>query len=146
MTAPPTVAPAPNVEAFALPAYCDGSGADLITVTNRDRRAAGLAPLCPNSRLGHLAQQWADHLAATSTFVHQDLWSAIDTTPFYAMAENILRAPGPITIDQMEVLWMNSPEHRKNILNPSYVAVGVGIARTAQGVTYAVVEFGGMPR
>jgi uncharacterized protein YkwD len=129
-----------------LPAYCDGTGGDLVTVTNRDRAASGLAPVCPNARLEQVAQQWADHLAATATFVHQDLWSAVDTTPFYAMAENILRAPGPITIDQMEVLWMDSPEHRVNIVNPLYVAVGVGIARDAKGVTYAVVEFGGMPR
>lgn len=146
MTAAPASSPVAGVEELSSPAYCDGTGGDLVTVTNRDRQANGLAPVCPNARLDQIAQQWAEHLAATSTFAHQDLWTVVDTTPFYAMAENLLRAPGPISVDQMETLWMDSPEHRVNIVNSLYVAVGVGMARDAKGVTYAVVELGGTPR
>jgi uncharacterized protein YkwD len=129
--------------AAAAPSVCDGAGGDVLAAMNRDRAATRVPPLCADAQLDAIAQAWADHLAQTATFVHQDLWRVVPTTPFRALAENILRSTGVITTDQMEQAWMNSPEHRANILNPPYIAAGVGIARRADGATYAVVDFGG---
>ena len=32
--------------------------------------------------------------------------------------------------------WMNSPEHRANVLNPSYTDIGVGLAYSSNGTPY----------
>ncbi len=125
---------------------CDAAGDDVLAAMNRDRQTAGLAPLCANGQFDAIAQHWADHLAQTLTFVHQDLWGVVDTTPFRKMAENMLRAPGPITPDQMELAWMGSPGHREHILDAELLVAGVGVARGSDGALYVVVEFGGLLR
>jgi uncharacterized protein YkwD len=38
--------------------------------------------------------------------------------------------------------WMNSPEHRANILDPSFTDIGVGIAYDSRGEPYYTQEFG----
>jgi uncharacterized protein YkwD len=118
----------------------------VIDAMNRDRAGNGVPALCANAQLTGIAQAWADHLAQTGTFVHQDLWGVVSTTPFRAMAENLLQGPGAIATDQMEAAWMASPGHREHILDPTYAAAGVGIAQGTDGRVYAVVEFGGLLR
>src|SRR5690606_30299855 len=42
-------------------------------------------------------------------------------------AENIARGT-QLDAERAIILWMNSQGHRKNILNPAYVSLGVGVA------------------
>lgn len=37
--------------------------------------------------------------------------------------------------------WLNSPEHRANMLSPRFTSTGVGIARSADGTTYVTQDF-----
>ncbi len=37
--------------------------------------------------------------------------------------------------------WMHSPPHRKNILDPNYTLVGIGVVRGADGVYWATQDF-----
>jgi uncharacterized protein YkwD len=110
---------------------------------NADRAAAGLGGLCENGQLAGFAQNWANQMAARGTLVHQNLGSLIGSTSFMAMGENILVGPGNFSPGQMETAWMNSPEHRANILNGAYTQVGVGIAYGADGRVWVCVDFGG---
>ena len=41
--------------------------------------------------------------------------------------------------------WMNSPEHRANILNPNYTDIGVSFAWNSLGQAYATEDFGSRP-
>jgi len=41
------------------------------------------------------------------------------------IGENI--AEGQFSVDEVMRTWMNSPAHRKNILNPSFTDLGVGL-------------------
>jgi uncharacterized protein YkwD len=143
---PPPAVEVPAVAAASPPAVCDAAVGDVVAAMNRDRSGNGIGPLCTNARLTQIAQASADHLAQTGTFVHQDLWSVVDTTPFRAMAENLLRGPGSMTSDEMEGVWMASPGHREHILDGTYLAAGAGTARAADGRVYVVVEFGGLLR
>jgi uncharacterized protein YkwD len=149
ITSPPTqtnsaASPAPPpmaVAASALP--CDGPGSELLTDVNADRVANGLRELCGNAHLASWAQNWATWMAQHLTFVHQDLQAMIVNSEFSMLAENILMAPASLSVAHMEVAWMNSPEHRANVLNPAYTAAGVGIATSNDGRVFAVVDFGG---
>lgn len=119
----------------------------LFDATNVDRSANGLPPLAWTATLGINAQQYAQHMADTGVFEHQDLYDLFDS-PSYdaytALAENILNTSGTsVTGETMEKAFMASSPHRANILNPFYRYVGVGIAVSPSGRTYVAVEFGG---
>lgn len=54
-------------------------------------------------------------------------------------AENI--AGNHKTSEQVVAAWMDSPGHRKNILNPDYTKIGVGVFEDASGKLYWVQMF-----
>ena len=110
---------------------------------NGDRGANGLGALCGNGQLMGIAQNWANWMAQNASLTHQDLGAAISSTPFSAMAENILVGPGGMSVDQMESAWMGSSPHRANILSGAYSAAGVGIAYSSDGRVWVAVDFGG---
>jgi uncharacterized protein YkwD len=110
---------------------------------NGDRAANGLAPLCGNAKLSGVAQNWANWMAAHGSLTHQDLNGLVGGLGFSTMAENILMGPGNMSATEMEVAWMNSPNHRANILSGAYSAAGVGIAIGADGQVWVAVDFGG---
>jgi uncharacterized protein YkwD len=146
--AEPAPEPDPLPVAIAPPASrCDttqgGVAGAVITAMNRDRAAAGAAPLCPNSQLVGFAQSWANWMAQNQALTHQDLNALLAQTSFSTMAENIAGGGGLDTADAIEQLWMNSPPHRANILNGSLNAVGVGIAYSTDGQAWIVADFGG---
>ncbi len=129
--------------AASTPSLCDAAASDVLDAMNRDRAGNGVGSLCANAQLTGIAQAWADHLAQTQTFVHQDLLAVISATPFHRLAENLLVGSRLLTTAQMEGAWMASPGHREHILDGSLVAAGVGTAVSAQGRVYVVVDFGG---
>jgi uncharacterized protein YkwD len=79
-------------------------------------------------------------MATSGRFVHRsDLGAVMRTCEAGAIGENI--AYGNVTADQMMAMWMESPGHRENILDPSYTHIGVGIARTGSGRVYGTQNF-----
>jgi uncharacterized protein YkwD len=115
----------------------------VIDAMNGDRGANGLGSLCGNAQLQGLAQNWANWMAQNLSLTHQDIGSAIYSTPFYSMAENILDGPAGMSVGEMESAWMQSPGHRENILGGAYSAAGVGIAYSSDGRVWVAVDFGG---
>src|SRR2546430_12758693 len=89
-----------------------------------------------------LAQSWSDYMAVTGNYSHQDL-DAVLQNPAYAgysgLGENILHGGCGITATQMDQAWMNSPEHRANILG-NFSAVRIGVACN-RGDLYATQQF-----
>lgn len=37
--------------------------------------------------------------------------------------------------------WLNSPEHRANMLSPGFATTGIGVARAADGTAYVTQDF-----
>ena len=105
--------------------------AAVVCLINNERAAHHLRVLRHNGILDRAAQQWTDHMVATSTFGHvlggsdpgmrmQDAgydWSAY--------GENI--ATGFATPRDVVRAWMASTDHCRNILDPEYVEVGTGV-------------------
>jgi len=138
----PAPQPAPAPPPPPAPAGCSGGGG-VVGLTNADRAAAGLPGLCVSGTLTGIAQNWANHMAATNSLAHQSLSAVIGGTGFSTMGENILVGPAGFSINQMETAWMNSPDHRANILNGAFTQIGVGIATSGDGRVWACVDFGG---
>ena len=114
-------------------------------MTNQVRAQNGLPPLSVELSLIWAAQVHANDQAALNRLSHtgrhgdagQRIVGQRATRRDYrwsAWGENVA-AGAP---DAASVLngWMNSPEHRANILNPSYTDIGVGLAYSSNGTPY----------
>lgn len=121
-------------------AAADGSTQQ--TLINQDRSAAGLAPLLWSSCLAAIAQQNADRMAAQGYISHTngvtlDLGCGINATQ---SGENVAYMSGGINDVQANSMFMNSPEHKANILGPfNYVATAWTVA--PNGYAYIAEEF-----
>jgi uncharacterized protein YkwD len=123
----------------------DATANAIFAYTNASRAQTGLPALVWNGQLGCLAGAWSQYLAATNTFNHRDLNSVItspDYRGYHTLGENLLRGPASMSSAAMHTAWMNSPDHRANILSPSYTSIGVGLAY-ANGQVVATENFGG---
>jgi len=111
----------------------DISGRGLLEATNEKRQANGQKPLLMNQRLTDAAQAKANDMAARDYWSHntpegQAPWVFIDQAGYsYRKAgENL--AYGFKNNDATIIGWMNSQEHRENLLDAEYQEVGFGFA------------------
>jgi uncharacterized protein YkwD len=134
--AAPPPAPAPVRAALVV-------GSTQQALINQDRARSGLAPLTWSSCLYSVARAQAAHLASPGvTFAHyggvyQDLNCRLGSQT----GENIGWWSLGINDSQLNTMFMNSAEHRANILGP-YHYVATAWAVGANGYGYIAVEFG----
>ena len=136
-----TVGAVAGSAAFAAPAFASPSG-DLAAATNASRAAAGLPGLQIDGQLSSVAQAWANHLAAANVLSHNGALRS-QVSNWTNLGENVGMAGD---IPSVQQAFMNSPEHRANILNPSYTLMGVGSASSILPscncrVLWVVVDF-----
>ena len=127
--------------AFAAPAFASPSG-DLAAATNAARAAAGLPGLQIDGQLSAVAQAWANHLAAANVLSHNGALRS-QVSNWTNLGENVGMAGD---IPSVQQAFMNSPEHRANILNSKYTLMGVGSASSILPscncqVLWVVVDF-----
>lgn len=121
--------------------------AELLGWINSQRKAKGLNSLTASNALKQTAQGHACDMAERGYFSHQrkggpDLAARLRSNGyrFRAAAENIAKtgAPDP---NRTARIWRESPDHWKNILNPSVTEIGVATA-SGGGRTYWVMNVG----
>lgn len=120
---------------------------DFVAMTNRDRAANGVQRLAVEPILTNLAQRWAEHLAATGVWTHQDLEQVLQGAArgFHWVAENIGTIPIGATEEALEDLFLNDDGHSANLLRPGDNVIGVGVATDKDGTAWVVVDFGEEP-
>lgn len=138
-TSPPTTtttstAPEPTPEPETEPQRrpSGGPAAQVVELTNAERADAGCDPLGTDDRLAAAAQGHAEDMAAQGYFDHvsrdgrrfDDRISA-EGHPAPG-GENIAR--GQRSAAEVVQAWMDSPGHRRNILDCDFATVGVGHA------------------
>jgi len=133
----------------------DMSVSELLIDTNSQRESNGETDLSLNGQLNNAAQSKANDMAARDYWSHntpdgQTPWSFMSAAGYnYQLAgENL--AYGFTTASETITGWMNSPEHRANILNAGYKEVGFGFINIAnyQGTgpeTLVVAMYGTQP-
>jgi uncharacterized protein YkwD len=108
-----------------------GPAAEVVSLTNARRAAAGCGPLASQAQLTRAAQLHADDMAANNYFAHTSQdgrapWDRAQAQGFTGrgIGENIAR--GYPTARAVVDAWMNSSGHRANIENCAYRSIGVG--------------------
>jgi uncharacterized protein YkwD len=116
----------------------------LLAAANQERAARGLTPLHRDPNLAVAAEQHARVMASHQSISHQFAGepelaarAAAAGAHFSVVEENVAEGPNPITL---HTLWMHSPHHRENLLNPAIDSAGIGVV-SRNGQLYAVEDF-----
>lgn len=129
-TAKPAVTPAPTAVA-AVPASASSYTQQVVALVNKERAAAGLAPVSALDSLNKVAAAKAADMRVNKYFSHTsptygspfDMMKSFGIT-YKAAGENI--AMGQKTPQEVMTAWMNSPGHKANILSANFNYIGVG--------------------
>jgi uncharacterized protein YkwD len=116
------------------------------SLVNQDRAANGVASLGYSASLARVAQYRAQDMLNRNYFSHYDpstgqlafvqllhLWGI----PYSTAGENIAWSTNP-SMAGINTMFMNSPDHRNNILKAAYHRLGIGVA--SNGAKTMVVE------
>lgn len=144
--AAPAAAAAPAPPATGVSSPIGGAVGQEFALANQDRIANGVRTLSWSAALARVAQDRAQDMLNRGYFSHYDpatgqlafLELFRDRGIAYTAAgENIAWSTDP-SMAGINTMFMNSPEHRDNILNPAYGRAGVGVA--SNGSKVIVVE------
>ena len=136
-----------GVEAATPPS--GGAASELASLTNAERRQAGLPAFTVSPSLMRAAQLHADQMASTGQMAHslpgarypeqKDRLAAVGYN-WQAYAENVAYGQGnPASAISS---WMGSSGHRANILNRGLTEIGTAVANGSDGRPYWVQVFG----
>ncbi|MEU6347614.1 CAP domain-containing protein [Streptomyces sp. NPDC046977] len=141
--APPASAPA-QAPGSAPSGTLNANLTSLVKLVNQERAKAGCSALTVNARLTDAAQEHSADMADTGTMSHtgsdgstpSDRISAAGYN-WRSYGENV--AYGYSSPSAVMKGWMNSPGHKRNILDCSFKEIGVGLAQPG---SYWTQDFG----
>jgi uncharacterized protein YkwD len=124
----------------------------VLQALNQIRAQHGLVPLRANPSLAAAAAQHSSEMGAAGYFQHSSkdgtvfwkrigTWYASSGYGFWSVGENLLWSSPDVDPSGAMKLWMDSPEHRANILNPRWREIGVA----AVHLTSATGTYHGLP-
>lgn len=133
----------------------------VLSQINFIRAAHELAPLRLSAELGHAARQHSDEMVVDGYFQHDSFdgsvfWKRIASFypssgyGYWSVGENLLwGSPNVGSVGALQ-MWMRSPDHRANILNPRWREIGVSAVHAVNApgayghrtVTIITTDFG----
>jgi uncharacterized protein YkwD len=151
----PAASAAPQRARVALSPLESGVLVDI----NTFRRAHDLAPLHLNARLSAAAREHTQQMAQDGYFAHESadgsvFWKRLQrfypSSHYWSVGENLLWSSPDIDGQGALKLWLASPEHRRNLMNPLWREIGVSAVHEAQApgvyqgldVTIVTTDFG----
>ena len=120
----------------------------VLQITNLERAALDLPPVVSSDRLQEAADKFACQMIEEGFFDHYDPKTGRGPGEravaakyvYYLIGENL--AAGQETAADVMRVWMESPTHRDNILEPSFKDIGIAVRSLGGETLYWVVEFG----
>ncbi len=125
-----------NVSRGLLGYATEMSTSSLLSLTNTERIQGGLGRLTSNSKLAQAAQAKANDMALRDYWSHvtpdgKQPWSFIIASGYEYQSAGENLAYGFDTSSETINGWMNSPDHRANIMKSNYKEVGFGVANSS---------------
>ena len=133
----------------------------VLSQLNAIRVKHSLQPLTRNARLGSAAAQHSREMGAAGYFEHESRdgtafwkriarWYGSAGYGYWSVGENLLWSSPNVDASGALELWMHSPEHRANILNPRWREIGISAEHFAAApgtykglaVTIITTDFG----
>jgi uncharacterized protein YkwD len=140
--APQQCAPAPA----PAPAPSGSVAQQIVSLVNQERAKVGAGPVALHPAISNAAQGQSNYQAAANTMTHAGAGGtdagdriAANGYAWRVWGENV--ASGQPDAASVMQAWMNSDGHRKNILDPRFTDLGVGLAYSAGGVPFWTEDF-----
>jgi hypothetical protein len=133
--------------AFAAPLHAQQGAQEkqLFDRLNDARRQAGLEPLEWDEDLAHAARLHSQLMAKKNQLGHvlpgeEEVSARLVATGihFNRSGENVAYNSD---FDDFTQAWLDSPPHKENMLSPNYNVVGIGVAKSDDGLFYATQDF-----
>lgn len=109
------------------------SNENIETLINKERTNRGIAPLKDNPMLDQAAFSKSIDMISRNYFDHYALgstpWDFIKNQNYSYLYAGENLAMDFSTSEGIVSAWMNSETHRKNILNPDFTEMGVGVVK-----------------
>ncbi len=127
---------------------------DLLDLTNGERRRAGRSTLLPDEALALAARHHAREMRDLNFFSHSSptpdnatLGKRVARAGSAALSvgENLALVGAQETAQRSVQGWMESPGHRRNLLEPSFTHVGFGAARDVSGRVFVAQVLAAQP-
>ena len=121
-------------------AFADSSvsmESQFVAKMNAARQSAGLRPYSVASDLTSIARQHSAQMASQQRLYHNpNLTSQVQN--WQAVGENVGEGP---TVSDIHNAFMQSPEHKANILDHDFTQVGVGVVLDKNGIIWVTEDF-----
>jgi uncharacterized protein YkwD len=119
-----------------------------VRLVNEARAAKGLAPLTLDPKLVQVAAGHSTQMAGKAKMAHDGIGDGAPHDRIIAAAPKAARTAENVAMGQQtpaEVMqgWMDSPPHRKNILDPKLTRIGVEVVTGPDGRPYWTQVFTG---
>jgi uncharacterized protein YkwD len=110
--------------------------ANVLQEINQVRRAHGLPPFKLSAKLAAAAAQHSNEMGADGYFAHESAnhsafwkrvarWYPPTGARYWTVGENLLWSSPDVSPASAVTMWMNSPEHRANLLNSTWREIGL---------------------
>jgi uncharacterized protein YkwD len=131
---------APSAAAPAASSPTSRYTSQAFKATNDARADHGRAALASSRCLKKFAARQAQKMANQGEISHQNLQTILNQCRLRAVGENV--AFGFPNGNAVVRGWMNSPDHRANILNQGYRQMGIAARQASNGTWYVAQVFG----
>jgi uncharacterized protein YkwD len=144
----PNTATAGSTVTCQSPLQGDSWQDQVLQLTNQERARNGVGGVVWNAGLASEAANYACELINGHYFAHVNPQSGESLAQraqqvdyvYWVIGENLAAGqPDPASV---VAAWMNSPEHRDNVLNPAFTELGVAVRSGGDYGIYWVQEFG----
>lgn len=120
-----------------------------LCLLNAERAMRGLAPLRAEQPLTDESQAYSQRMVDERFFAHDRPMGYLLAGTYWVVAQNLAWGDGSLATPKSIVEgWMQSPGHRRNILEPAFTEIGIGIApgspdpRSRLGAATYTTDFG----
>src|SRR4051794_12933479 len=124
----------------SAPAFASSTASmeyQFIADINAARQANGQAPYAVAGDLTAVARSHSSTMASRHSLYHNPSLTT-DVANWQAVGENVGEGPDVTDIHRA---FMNSPEHRSNILDHDFIQVGVGVSVDKNGTIWVTEDF-----
>jgi hypothetical protein len=112
--------------------------ASFVSRINSLRTSHGLAPLQVYGELVGIGRGWSDQMAGAGSISHNPNLSSQVSAQWTKLGENVGVGSD---VDTLMNAFVNSPPHYKNIMDPGFNYIGVGVSYGSDGRMFVTQDF-----
>ena len=124
----------------AQPAAADDAGdeAAFLAKLNDLRSSKGIGSLAPNSALTGVARSWSASMAVANGISHNPSLASMSPPNWAMLGENVGMG---MDVEGLHFAFVNSPTHYRNMVDPAFDSVGIGVVHGGDGTIFVTVDF-----